>query len=488
MTTTTTLCTTCGSTATAGQGNCGACGALLPPREPGAATTAPAPGPMVAPVVRVGDVRSSGGAPAGRFPQAVRREPQGLVGVGLGRRVLAVVIDAGAVGFVIWCAFALMILSASSTVAGVRVLGLGQILLVMCVSLLSWGALAFIEGTTGRTLGNMAISAQTVDAESRGPIGFWRALGRWFLLGLAGIVPIVGPVLVVISPAFDSSPARRGWHDKATRSAVVPFVAAGETSGATDQLRAAMLPGASQAPYPASVAAHPAPDPAPTHPAPAPAPLESAATPPVAPVTPTPAQAPVPAPVPRQSSEPIDSGRHGVAGHGAPGHGAPISSVPGFGAPVDVAAGTAMPPAPVPASPVVGEQLPDESTRLRGASAPAQPEPQVHPLPPVLELEREDGERVRVDAPALVGRNPTPDAEHALVVPILDRTVSRVHLEIGLDGGWWVRDLGSTSGTMVLTPGEDPREAPRGERVPVAEGAVLQVGDRRLTVRAASDR
>lgn len=143
-------------------------------------------------------------------------------------------------------------------------------------------------------------------------------------------------------------------------------------------------------------------------------------------------------------------------------------------------------PAPAPAWPQAqnapGDEF-DEHTHLGGGGALGTPRPVGY------SIELESGERFDVTGPALLGRSPrSADPRYVLLVPLNDPTVSRTHLELGVDGGWWVQDLGSTSGTVVVPQVGPPVLAEHGRRIPVSDGAVVQVGDRRLVVRAASDR
>src|SRR5690606_9242235 len=69
-----------------------------------------------------------------------------------------------------------------------------------------------------------------------------------------------------------------------------------------------------------------------------------------------------------------------------------------------------------------------------------------------------DGTELPLTGTALVGRNPAPRAgepvpERLVAVPDERRSVSKTHLAVGVDGdGAWVRDRGSTNGTVVTLP------------------------------------
>lgn len=103
----------------------------------------------------------------------------------------------------------------------------------------------------------------------------------------------------------------------------------------------------------------------------------------------------------------------------------------------------------------------------------------------------DDGQRVELDRPTLIGRNPTnePGQQHALVaVPDLTRSVSRVHalVEPG-DDCLWLTDGGATNGTRAATPSASggtviERWLRPGERVAVRAGGLIHLGDREVLV------
>ncbi|WP_375504485.1 FHA domain-containing protein [uncultured Jatrophihabitans sp.] len=73
------------------------------------------------------------------------------------------------------------------------------------------------------------------------------------------------------------------------------------------------------------------------------------------------------------------------------------------------------------------------------------------------------------DTEKVVGRDGDSD------IVITDDAVSRRHCAVGftLDGASYVRDLGSTNGTFVLRPGEDPEKIPGNRAVPLSPGDVV---------------
>lgn len=60
--------------------------------------------------------------------------------------------------------------------------------------------------------GIRTVNVRTLERPKAGPV-----LLRFVLLGVAGIVPVLGPVLLLVSPTFDPDGRGRGLHDKATK-------------------------------------------------------------------------------------------------------------------------------------------------------------------------------------------------------------------------------------------------------------------------------
>lgn len=115
----------------------------------------------------------------------------------------------------------------------------------------------------------------------------------------------------------------------------------------------------------------------------------------------------------------------------------------------------------------------------------AETEPESEPPTPVLVLE--DGRRIPITAPLLLGRDPAPRPEHpdALVVPVADarRSVSKTHaLLLARGGRLLVQDLGSTNGTWLVRADGRVAEAPSGQPTEVPADARIELGECPLRV------
>jgi len=65
----------------------------------------------------------------------------------------------------------------------------------------------------------------------------------------------------------------------------------------------------------------------------------------------------------------------------------------------------------------------------------------------------------------------TPDIDLAPHGGTAAAGVSRRHAQLVWDGEWFIRDLDSANGTLV-----DQRAVPRGQTVPLVNGAIIQIG------------
>ena len=97
------------------------------------------------------------------------------------------------------------------------------------------------------------------------------------------------------------------------------------------------------------------------------------------------------------------------------------------------------------------------------------------------------GESVDITRSGLLGRMPTPaegeEFEHLIVVSDPGRSVSKTHLEFGVEGNdLWIADRNSGNGTIVREPGVVPRRAQPGTHYTVVRGTRLDFGDLHLTI------
>lgn len=75
-------------------------------------------------------------------------------------------------------------------------------------------------GRSGQTLGMRIFGIAVRDARAvTQPIGYWRALARWLLIGVLWGLYYVPGIVDSLWPLWDKR--RQSWHDKAVRSIVV---------------------------------------------------------------------------------------------------------------------------------------------------------------------------------------------------------------------------------------------------------------------------
>ena len=107
---------------------------------------------------------------------------------------------------------------------------------------------------------------------------------------------------------------------------------------------------------------------------------------------------------------------------------------------------------------------------------------QVAPLAIIVD----DGQRIEVNAPIVLGRAPeqTPSDARAVAIADSTRSLSRTHLRVAPADGdaMWVEDTFSANGTRLQAPDGTTQPLPRGERVKVSLGTVLLLGERKLSV------
>lgn len=454
----------------------------------------------------------------------------GAVPATMGRRLLAYVVDA-LTALVVGGAFVLagmLPLLRSLQDPAAAPVGASPLLLVgyaltTALGLFQWWYL----GTRGFTVGKRVVGLRVLSATTGRPVGMGRALLRLLVPAAGSLVLGIGQLVVHLSPFFDSSGRRQGWHDKAAGTMVFDIsvgldpTVAGTVSApdAARRMDALLTPPVPAGP-PAPLAASPfAPVPAepfmPVVPAASAEPFDPTAPTPTEPtVVPPPAAPPVyvttvtaPDVTPRPVAEKGSSGPVDLAPT-LPGI---ISSVPGARPPAATSQPSPPPPVPAPASIPAEETTPSavvasavaaaavrsgpapleddvEHTRLTSASRRAVPEAPYRDSSPRATLHLWDDRRLTLDGTALVGRNPAPregeqNPDRLLRVPDPARSVSKTHLALGVDAeGAWLRDRNSTNGTVVTLPdGQQILCAPE-QKVRVPSGASVAFGDFWFTV------
>lgn len=142
----------------------------------------------------------------------------------IGRRVTASLVDGVLTALVaapLWAA------TVPAAVASVRqeepaATPSGALLVTGAVLLAVWGVVQWVcHGTRGWTVGRRLLGLRTVDVRSARPLGMGRALVRSLVVAIGALACGVGQLLVLLSPLFDGTGRRRGWHDRVADAVVV---------------------------------------------------------------------------------------------------------------------------------------------------------------------------------------------------------------------------------------------------------------------------
>lgn len=412
-----TVCGTCGSSVAPAAPFCAACGSPVRPQR----SAAPEPRPETA---------------------YQTTTPSRAVPAELGRRFAAYVIDSVLFGIgtlivlvvVGWLLVTAAVAAASSyssysTIIGL--LNLVQLLVGLGAGLLLVALLGRGASPGMRMLG---LRLQRLDG---GAPGFGTALGRQLLLGLSSII-IVGP----LSPLFDTSGRRQGWHDRATHTWVVDSRAgsAAPAQPPVTTLEPALRP---------AIARDPAPVTAPSEPV---SPSRGGHVVDLATAAPAAVPAAQAAAIPDPTPAP-----HGVTS-------GLITGMPDFRAPA---------PAPPQHRPSALDVAPNDDIDdldLTRAAAPSTPGLRI------------DGRRYPLRGSALIGRDPAPrpgeQVADLLAPPDKGRSMSKTHalIEVDTHGLIWVTDRGSTNGTRLIVDGTEKNLMPA-QRTPLPRGASIVFGD-----------
>lgn len=353
-----------------------------------------------------------------------------LVNASAGKRLVARLIDA----------LLLVVVGAATTViAGAQgpdgavapVVIAGSVVAVL-VLLVQW----WWEATRGRTVGGVTVGIRTVDAREAAP-GWWRVLLRTAIVVVAGIVPVIGSLLVTVSSVWDRDRRRQGWHDKAAGTWVV------DASLGRDPLPAAGQDGTPLRRSRRSTSA----------------PVEGQA-------------GAVNAPSMRGGS---------VAGASTATEGSTATVAPTTAS----SASTAPAPSVIPAVPAPAPSFASESPT--GLDDDLEQTRMTRPRSTAWRLAFDDGSALTLRGEALVGRNPvnTPEEPDVLLVNLPDpgRSISKTHAHLSAHAdGVWVTDRRSTNGTAVTPPSGDRAAVEPGVPVLAVDGALVHLGDRTIAV------
>ncbi|WP_405216203.1 RDD family protein [Agrococcus sp. Ld7] len=401
-----------------------------------------------------------------------------------------------------------------------------------------------LHGRRGVTLGKAFTGIRSVNVKTLAQPRFGRALLRGLVLYCSFLVPLIGPLLVFLSPLFDGEKRGRGWLDKVgatwfvdTKHGLDPYHQkrmriARKTVSAEPEAARSELPSLAT---PADRAGHsyrpgarmsagvvgvarpqesgrervglsdlPAPEQAPTHTAPG-----------------------MPAGGARLGGyRPGELSGHAGAGSSpsqqrepraesapAPLHGI-VDSVPGRDRPQPAAAQPTHEPAPQPARQPASRAIPfsedtildvdvdsgggdggiDERTVRRVDAAEHEDEDldvtraRPRATAPIATLAFDSGDRFAITGSALIGRNPAVTAdevvEHLLPVEDDTRSISKTHLLIAASP-LSVIDRASTNGSSVVRAGVEHQLVP-GHAFALAPGDVVRFGDRSVTIEPGS--
>ena len=369
--------------------------------------------------------------------------PPGVAVGPLGRRLVAYLVDRIVPGVV-----ALLTLvpgDGESASTGLVTVGL---LLILVWSLVVW----WMTATRAASPGMRLMKLQLVGFTNGRPVGWGRVLLRALVLG---VLTATGLGLALMLVLLLRHPRHQGWHDLAANAVLI---------------KQRPLPPRSAAGSPAVTSARPAPR----------ADATSAATAGTAAQAPSsPLTAGVAAAGSSDSSVSSVSSVAGGAG-GAPAAPVPLTA-PGAGSPATVASG------PTPGA----TRLATHSNGGATVAPPTDPTAEAAAAgrsTTTWTAQLDDGRELTVHGLVLLGRNPQPrpGEETAQLVKIADetRTVSKSHLALDVDErGLFLIDRGSTNGSTVTEPGGQRTRCAPWDATYLSDGAVVTMGDHRLTVR-----
>lgn len=345
-----------------------------------------------------------------------------------------------------------------------------------------------LHGVKGATIGKAVTGIRSVNVRTLERPRVGAVFVRFVILIASGIIPVLGPAFILVSPTFDPEGRGRGLHDKATglwlvdvRRGLNPYDQK-RMRVARKVVKAEPTRGRSALP---SLATPADPDAQPEY---RPGGRVSAGVIGMArphdardrPAVGLATAAPTASPQGAQPGTPV------LGGYRESGQGQQAT---------DAAAG---PTAPVSQSaPAVGpDSAPEQAPTLEPVPTPTPtptpaptPEPAPTPVPPsgpapqaaVFGLVFDSGERIAIDGAVLLGRNPdAADHAGARAVALADdsRSLSKTHLLVrSVQDGLEITDCGSTNGSGLIRAGTEYAVI-AGTPILTTEGDSVRLGDR----------
>ena len=196
-------------------------GAAGAPGVPGSAV----PGQALPGIITVGSTPSGPLLP----PVQVGQDPRAAAATALsnaaaGRRLAAKIIDGVPPGILFGVAGGVgAALITTTTVQGgtqVDFTWLSVLMGVASVLSLAYAVWQWVwEARAGKTLGNLMLGLRTTNMEGT-PAGLLAIFLRSLMVSLSGVVPTIGPIVMLVSNAWDKNDKKQGWHDKVAHTLV----------------------------------------------------------------------------------------------------------------------------------------------------------------------------------------------------------------------------------------------------------------------------
>ncbi|MEY2849445.1 MAG: hypothetical protein RI885_2112, partial [Actinomycetota bacterium] len=163
---------------------------------------------------------------AGR-PDPAYAAAVGLVRAPFGRRTLSLACDAAiwiVLQLPLWLgAVPLLLKLASGSISAYGfvnhpdfVLGIVTAAVSVVLSLVFVIVQLVLHGRRGLTVGKVVTGIRSVNVRTLERPGMGAVLLRYLLVMASGVVPGVGPTLILLTPTFDPDGRGRGWHDRVT--------------------------------------------------------------------------------------------------------------------------------------------------------------------------------------------------------------------------------------------------------------------------------